>query len=71
LAVRAGLFRRPPHQDRDLFENEAKSLPKQGHAHRSTHGFSNISNSTQEDLNLELIYTEMADLNHKPWMIRM
>lgn len=51
LALRAGLFRRPPQQDNDLFENKSKSLPKQGHAHRSTHGFSDISSSTQEDLN--------------------
>ncbi|OKO95546.1 hypothetical protein PENSUB_11058 [Penicillium subrubescens] len=51
LALRAGLFGRPPPQGNDPFENETKSLPKQGHTHRRTHGFSDISSSTQEDLN--------------------
>lgn len=51
LALRAGLFGRSSRQDGDLFESEAKSLPKHGHVHRSTHGFSDISSSTQEDIN--------------------
>ncbi|KAF3388573.1 hypothetical protein F1880_003252 [Penicillium rolfsii] len=51
LALRAGLFRRIPRRDDDLFEIEANPLPKHGHAHQSTHGFSDISSSTQEDLN--------------------
>ncbi|KAJ5368459.1 uncharacterized protein N7496_008219 [Penicillium cataractarum] len=49
LALRAGLFNRPSRPGSDPLESLAQSFPKKGHAQRHSHGFSNISSTTQED----------------------
>lgn len=49
LALTSSLFHRTSHQGSELLESETRS-PKQRHARRSTHGFSDLSSSTQEDL---------------------
>lgn len=49
FALASSLFNRTSHQGSELVENKTRSL-KQRHARRSTHGFSDISSSTQEDL---------------------
>lgn len=46
-ALRAGLFNRSSRQGSDILESPAQS--KKGHAQRHSHGFSNISSTTQED----------------------
>ncbi|OOQ82367.1 hypothetical protein PEBR_39326 [Penicillium brasilianum] len=49
LALGAGLFNRSSRQRSDPLENPAQSLPKEDHVERRSHGYSNISSTTQED----------------------
>lgn len=61
LALTSSLFHRTSHQGSELLESETRS-PKQRHVRRSTHGFSDISSSTQEDLSfgIDLYRTSRA-----------
>jgi hypothetical protein len=49
LALGAGLFNRSSRQGSDPLESPAQTLPKEDHVERRSHGYSNISSTTQED----------------------